>query len=141
GIDTGMGLERLTAVLQGVRSNYDADLFAAVLAGFRSRSADAPDSLQRALPGSRTRSAHAPARPQRGRAFKVLADHLRSTSMLIADGVSPGNEGRGYVLRRLVRRAAVHGRRVGLSGGLTAGVDDLVEVMHGAYPELDEHRG
>ena len=122
GIDTGMGLERLAAVLQGVRSNYETDLFAPIISGFRSRAEDGPTT------------------PRRTAAFNVLADHLRSAAMLVGDGVTPANEGRGYVLRRLARRAAVHGRRVGLRGGLAAGVDDLAGVMAGAYPELDEHR-
>ena len=120
GIDTGMGLERVTAVLQGVRSNYETDLFAPLIAGFRARSSGAATEAQRSL--------------------NVLADHLRAGAFLVADGVTPSNEGRGYVLRRIVRRAAVHGRRLGLSGGLAAGVGDLVEVMGGAYPEVAEQQ-
>jgi len=121
-IDTGMGLERITAVIEGVRSNFETDLFAPLVAGFEARSAPIAPS------GERTVS------------LRVLADHLRSCSFLIADGVTPANEGRGYVLRRIVRRAAIHGRRVGLEGGLAAGVGDLCEVMGAAYPELVERR-
>jgi alanyl-tRNA synthetase len=122
GIDTGMGLERITSVLQGVRSIYDTDLFAPLIAGFRNRSGAAAES------------------PAAQRSLNVLADHLRACSFLIADGVTPSNEGRGYVLRRLIRRAAVHGRRIALSGGLAAGVGELVSAMSGAYAELDESR-
>jgi alanyl-tRNA synthetase len=123
GIDTGMGLERITSVLQGVRSIYETDLFAPLISDFRQRAQDgAAESADRQ------------------RSLNVLADHLRASSFLIADGVTPANEARGYVLRRLIRRAAVHGRRIGLRGGLAQGVSTLVEVTAGAYPELDEHR-
>ena len=121
GIDTGMGLERTAAVLQGVRSIYDTDLFAGIIGGFRSR-ADAADP----------RTAQ--------RSFNVLADHVRAAAFLIADGVLPSNEARGYVLRRLIRRAAVHGRRVGLRGGLAEGVDDVAVAMAGVYGEFDQRR-
>ena len=122
GIDTGMGLERMAAVMQGVRSNYQTDLFLPIVAGFESRSSAAVDAATRS------------------RALNVLADHARCSSLLIADGVLPGNESRGYVLRRIIRRAAVHGRRIGLRGGLSAGVADVVAVMGDAYPELVQHR-
>ncbi|HEY0410710.1 MAG TPA: alanine--tRNA ligase-related protein, partial [Candidatus Dormibacteraeota bacterium] len=72
--------------------------------------------------------------------LRVLADHLRASAFLVADGVTPGNEGRGYVLRRIVRRAGLHGRRLGLQGGLAAGVNDLCEVMGFRSPELVERR-
>jgi len=117
-VDTGMGFERITAVLQDKRSIYDTDLFQPLVEGFLRRAGD----------------------PNITRSFNVLADHLRGASFLIADGVLPGNEGRGYVLRRVIRRAAVHGRRVRLSGGLAGGVDDLAAVMGDAYPELIQHR-
>jgi alanyl-tRNA synthetase len=121
-IDTGMGLERITSVIEGVRSNFETDLFAPLIAGFAQRSTLAPP------------------RPVRTVSLRVLADHLRSSAFLIADGVTPGNEGRGYVLRRIIRRAGLHGRRLGLQGGLAAGVSDLCEVMGFAYPELVERR-
>jgi alanyl-tRNA synthetase len=121
-VDTGMGLERMAAVLQGVRSNYETDLFKGIVVGYVSRASVAPDT------------------PQRQMSFNILADHLRSASFLIADGVTPSNEGRGYALRRVIRRAAVHARRVGLQGGLAAGLPDLVEIMDAAYPELHERQ-
>jgi alanyl-tRNA synthetase len=119
-VDTGMGLERMTAILQGQRSIYDTDLFRPIVASFRSRA---------------RRSG-----PEAVRSLNVLADHLRGAAFLVADGVLPGNEGRGYVLRRVIRRAAVHGRRVQLSGGLAGGVDELVAIMGSAYSELAERR-
>jgi len=121
-VDTGMGLERMAAVIQGVRSNYETDLFSGIVAGFVSRASVGPET------------------PQQRISFNVLADHLRSSSFLIADGVVPSNEARGYALRRVIRRAAVHARRVGLRGGLAEGVGDLVAVMGDAYPELAERR-
>jgi alanyl-tRNA synthetase len=120
-VDTGMGLERVTAILQSCRSVYDTDLFAGLVESFRRR-AD-------------------PSRGDAQRSFNVLADHLRGAGFLIADGVLPSNEGRGYVLRRVIRRAAVHGRRVALEGGLAGAVDALVADLGGAYPELVERRG
>jgi len=122
GIDTGMGLERITAVIEDVRSNFETDLFAPLIAGFEARSAPAAPSAERTV------------------SLRVLADHLRSCAFLVADGVTPANEGRGYVLRRIIRRAGLHGRRVGLDGGLAAGVGDLCELMGSAYPELVERR-
>jgi len=121
-IDTGMGLERITSVLEGVRSNFETDLFAPLVAGFEARSRG---SLQA---------------PERTVSLRVLADHLRAGSFLVGDGVVPANEGRGYVLRRIVRRAGLHGRRLGLEGGLAAGVGDLCGVMGEAYPDLVERR-
>ncbi len=119
-IDTGMGLERLTAVVQGKHSNYDSDLFAPIL---------------RAI-GERTKQ-HYGAALASDRSMRVIADHLRAISFLIADGILPSNEGRGYVLRRILRRAARHGRLLGVAEpflhGLTASV---VECMGGVYPEL-----
>ena len=121
-VDTGMGLERITAVLQGVRTSYETDLFALLLQGFAARSDADPE------------------RPEHLVALRVLADHLRAGAFLIGDGVLPGNEGRGYVLRRVLRRAALFGRRIGLRGGLAGGVGDLVTVMGDVYGELREHR-
>ncbi len=121
-VDTGMGLERMAAVLQGVRSNYETDLFSGIVAGFVSRAATGPET------------------PQLRMSFNVLADHLRSSAFLIADGVTPGNEARGYALRRVIRRAAVHGRRVGLRGGIADGLPELVAAMGGAYAELQERQ-
>lgn len=120
-VDTGMGLERMTRAVQGVRSIYETDLFAPLIDDLRSRAA-------RPEPSAETQ-----------RSFNVLADHLRGASFLIGDGVTPANEGRGYVLRRLVRRAAIHGRRVELRGGLADGVPVIVQLMGGVYPELVAH--
>jgi alanyl-tRNA synthetase len=121
-VDTGMGLERMAAVLQGARCNYATDLFAPIMAG-----------LERRAPGGTD-----PAR--RARSIRVLADHVRGATFLIAEGVLPANEGRGYVLRRVLRRAALHARRVDLRGGLAGAVADVVTTMEAAYPELGQYR-
>jgi alanyl-tRNA synthetase len=117
-IDTGMGLERVTAVLQGVSDNYDIDLFKALIAA--SVEATGVKAQGEATPSHR-----------------VIADHLRSTSFLIADGVSPSNEGRGYVLRRIMRRAMRHAHLLGAAEPLMHRlVPTLVAEMGAAYPEL-----
>lgn len=119
-IDTGMGLERLTAVAQGRLSNYDSDLFAPLLAAIGGRA-----------------GAQYGAAEQADRSMRVIADHLRAITFLMADGVLPSNEGRGYVLRRILRRAARHGRLLGITEPflheLTATV---VNHMGEAYHEL-----
>lgn len=119
-IDTGMGLERLAAVVQGVTSNYDTDLFTPILAAIATRT------------GHRYRhEAHA------DRSMRVIADHLRAISFLIADGVLPSNEGRGYVLRRILRRAARHGRLLGVAEPFLYDLTrTVVEMMREPYPEL-----
>src|SRR5690606_29937026 len=110
-IDTGMGLERVAAVLQGVHDNYDVDLFRALIA-----SSDA-------LVGGAADPASIPS-------HRVIADHLRSSSFLIADGVMPSNEGRGYVLRRIMRRAMRHAHLLGAQDPLMHRlVPTLVEQM------------
>ncbi len=117
-IDTGMGLERISAVLQGVHDNYDTDLFKALIAA----SVDATG----VKPEGEARFSH-----------RVIADHLRSTSFLIADGVLPSNEGRGYVLRRIMRRAMRHAHLLGAKDPLMYRlVPALVRQMSDAYPEL-----
>jgi alanyl-tRNA synthetase len=117
-IDTGMGLERLTAVLQGVHDNYDIDLFRTLI--------DASKALVGGATGPEGEASH-----------RVIADHLRSTSFLIADGVSPSNEGRGYVLRRIMRRAMRHAHLLGAREPLMHRLaPTLVSEMGGAYPEL-----
>jgi alanyl-tRNA synthetase len=121
-VDTGMGLERMAAVLQGVRCNYDTDLLRPIVDGFDRRIGAGRDA------------------PGRTRSLRVLADHARGATFLIADGVVPGNEGRGYVLRRVIRRAALHGRRLHLEGGLAGAVADVVDVMGDVYPELSRRR-
>jgi alanyl-tRNA synthetase len=121
-VDTGMGLDRLAAIVQGVRSDYETDQFAGIVASF----------AERTEPGADT--------PERTASLHVLADHVRAATFLIADGVLPATEARGYVLRRVVRRAAIHGRRIGLRGGLAPSVGAVVEAMGDAYPEIVEHR-
>ncbi len=117
-IDTGMGIERLTAVLQGVHDNYDIDLFRTLI------------SASQALVGG-------PGGATNGPSHRVIADHLRSTSFLIADGVTPANEGRGYVLRRIMRRAMRHAHLLGAAEPLMHRlVPTLVAEMGEAYPEL-----
>ncbi len=115
-VDTGMGLERISAVLQHVHANYEIDLFQALL------KAAARETKQSNLDQP---------------SLLVLADHIRACSFLIADGVIPGNEGRGYVLRRIIRRAIRHGYKLGARDAFFYKmVPDLVEQMGTAYPEL-----
>jgi len=117
-VDTGMGLERLAAVMQGVHSNYEIDLFQALLKAVADLANT--DNLNNA-------------------SLNVIADHIRSCSFLIIDGVLPSNEGRGYVLRRIIRRAARHGHKLGLSEPFFHKlVAALVAEMGEAYPELAE---
>ncbi|MGH7610098.1 MAG: alanine--tRNA ligase [Candidatus Dormibacteria bacterium] len=124
GVDTGMGLERIAMVLQGVPSIFDTDLFAPIRDDFSSR----------CDPGSELE----PATAQRH--LRILADHARGACMLLADGVAPGNEGAGYLVRRLVRRALVSARQLGLEGGLAAGVGAVCRVLGPTYPELEAGR-
>ncbi|RJF83836.1 alanine--tRNA ligase [Azospirillum cavernae] len=117
-IDTGMGLERLAAVLQGQHDNYDIDLMRALIVASADATKTSPDG------------AHAVS-------HRVIADHLRSSSFLIADGVLPSNEGRGYVLRRIMRRAMRHAHMIGAVEPLMHRlVSALVQQMGDAYPEL-----
>ncbi len=123
-IDTGAGLERLAAVLQGVASNFDSDLLRPII-GFME---DLSGVRYGAGPGTDV-------------SLRVIADHARSTTFLVADGVLPSNEGRGYVLRRILRRGLRHGRLLGVDEPFMAKVTGrVVEVMQGAYPELAEAR-
>ncbi|HEX4634540.1 MAG TPA: alanine--tRNA ligase [Rhizomicrobium sp.] len=122
-IDTGMGLERIAAILQGVTNNYDVDLFRHLIAA--SESASGVDSK-----GEATFS------------HRIIADHLRATSFLIADGVLPSNEGRGYVLRRIMRRGMRHAHLLGTKDPLMHRlVPALVAEMGSAYPELQRGEG
>ena len=117
-IDTGMGIERLTAVLQGVHDNYDIDLFRTLI------------RASRELVGGSGGATNGPS-------HRVIADHLRATSFLIADGVTPSNEGRGYVLRRIMRRAMRHAHLLGAQEPVMHRlVPTLVSEMGDAYPEL-----
>ena len=122
-VDTGMGLERVTALLQGVNGNYDSDLLRSMIAVTEERA------------GRRYRGGSTP----EDVAFRVIADHGRAIAVMIADGILPSNEGRGYVLRRLLRRAARQGRQLGLTEPFLGSVsDDVVRVLGSAYPELVE---
>lgn len=115
-VDTGMGLERISAVMQHVNSNYDIDLFQSLLTA-------AADAIGCANEGQAS--------------LKVVADHIRSCSFLIADGVLPSNEGRGYVLRRIIRRACRHGNKLGATGNFFYKiVAALVAEMGASFPEL-----
>ena len=117
-IDTGMGLERIAAVLQGVHDNYDTDTFKALI--------EASAELTRTEAGGERKASH-----------RVIADHLRASGFLIADGVLPDNEGRGYVLRRIMRRAMRHAHIIGAAEPLMHRlVPSLVAEMGAAFPEL-----
>ena len=119
-VDTGMGLERIAAVMQGVHSNYDIDLFRRLIAA-AAAATNTSDLKSTSL--------------------RVIADHIRAASFLIVDGVLPGNEGRGYVLRRIIRRALRHGHELGVSQPFFFQlVEPLVKEMGAAYPELREGR-
>ena len=119
-VDTGMGLERLAAVMQGVHNNYDIDLFKKLI-GEASKLAACSDLQNNSL--------------------RVIADHIRSCAFLITDGILPSNEGRGYVLRRIIRRAIRHGYRLGLQDVFFFKlVAPLVEEMGEAFPELAKHQ-
>ena len=131
-IDTGMGLERVTAVLEGVISNYDTDLFRPLI----ERAAEITKvSLEKEL----QKESHA----KSAASLRVIADHSRASTFLISDGVLPSNEGRGYVLRKIIRRAIRHGRLLGYQQPfLFLMANEVVKLMRDAYPELveQEHR-
>jgi alanyl-tRNA synthetase len=123
-VDTGMGLDRLTSVIQGVNTNYDTDLFMPIHAAMRELLGHDPDAFE-----------------AERFSYQVIADHSRAVTFLVADGVAPSNEGRGYVLRRILRRAVRHGRLLGRRApfmDVTAGV--VIDVMEGAYPYLADQR-
>ncbi len=124
GVDTGLGLERLASVVQQVPSNYDTDLFAPIHARMRDLLGHEPDGFE-----------------AERFSYQVIADHSRAATFLIADGVLPSNEGRGYVLRRILRRAIRHGRLLGRTDPFMAETAQVViETMAEAYPHLAEHR-
>ncbi|MGZ3537277.1 MAG: alanine--tRNA ligase [Thermodesulfobacteriota bacterium] len=121
-IDTGMGLERISAILQGVKSNYETDLFKPIFKEI--------ERVSRVPYGKDPRS---------DTSLRVIADHSRAATFLISDGVLPSNEGRGYVLRRIMRRAMRHGKLLGVDGPFLYQVSSkVVGLMKGAYPELRE---
>ncbi|MCX7659815.1 MULTISPECIES: alanine--tRNA ligase [Caldimonas] len=124
-VDTGMGLERIAAVLQGVHSNYEIDLFVALLAA-------AKQAVDAAGAGDCDKGSPS---------LKVIADHIRACAFMVADGVIPGNEGRGYVLRRIARRAIRHGYKLGARVPFFHRiVAAVVQQMGDAYPELRQHQ-
>jgi len=130
GVDTGMGLERLASVLQGAASNYETDLFAPIMAAAarlaESRGGRRPD----------------PASENDRVALRVIADHVRAMVFLMADGAIPSNDGRGYVLRRIMRRAIRFGRSLGIETPFLCDLaGTVIEVMESAYPELVAHAG
>ncbi|HTM64523.1 MAG TPA: alanine--tRNA ligase [Gammaproteobacteria bacterium] len=115
-VDTGMGLERVTAVIQGVHNNYDIDIFQHLIKAAAKLTSNSKDAIF---------------------SLRVIADHIRSCSFLIIDGVTPSNEGRGYVLRRIIRRALRHGNKLGRTEPFFYQlVKPLAEIMGEAYPEL-----
>ena len=119
-VDTGMGLERMAAVMQGVHSNYDTDLFQGLIHG--AAAVIGGDDLN-------------------SPSLKVIADHIRACSFLIAEGIRPENEGRGYVLRRIIRRAARHGHRLGMQQPFFYRlVEPLQQIMGDSYPQLSDQR-
>ena len=123
-VDTGMGVERTAAVIQNVMTVYETDVYQAIMAWIADESGVAYGDSSEAT-----------------KAHRILADHGRGMTFLAADGVSPSNEGRGYVMRRIIRRAVQQGSRVGLEPPYLAGLADVViEQMHDGYPELEEHR-
>ena len=127
-IDTGMGLERTAAICQGKRSNFDTDLFQELI-GYAA-------SLAKV-----TYSFSAPNTNDTDTALRVIADHSRAIAFMVADGIMPSNEGRGYVLRRLIRRAYRFGRLIGMEAAfLNQTVAKVVDIMGGDYPELKESR-
>ncbi len=122
-VDTGLGLERLVAVCQGVRSNYQTDLFTPMIAKAAEISGREPEGEDRV-------------------SMQVIADHARAVTFAVCDGANPGNEGRGYVVRRILRRAARHGRRLGLTEPFLWRIAEVViDEMGDAYPDLVERRG
>jgi alanyl-tRNA synthetase len=121
-IDTGMGLERLTAVIQGVKSNYDTDLFAPIISFMEKTSGK--------IYGKNA---------DNDVSIRVIADHSRAVTFLIGDGIMPSNEGRGYVLRRILRRAARHGKMLGINKPfLHQSAQVVIDMMKGIYPDLVE---
>ncbi|WP_258359926.1 alanine--tRNA ligase [Moorella sulfitireducens (nom. illeg.)] len=122
-IDTGMGLERMASILQGVNSNFDTDLLQPLIKAMEALSGRSYDRGEAGFP------------------FRVIADHARACTFLIADGVLPGNEGRSYVLRRILRRAARFGKALGVEEPfLYRLVDTVVDIMSQAYPEVAEQQ-
>jgi alanyl-tRNA synthetase len=126
GVDTGLGLERIVAIIQGVDNSYDTDLFTPILARIQQLTGDGDDWRQQ---------------PERRVAYRVIADHARAAVNLISDGVVPGNEGRHYVTRMVIRRAARYGRKLGFGEPFLARVaETVIAELSGVYPELNRNR-
>lgn len=124
-IDTGMGLERIAAIMQGVDNNYDTDVLRGLVA------------VGESLSGKEYKKDEAT-----DLALRIMADHSRAVTFMIADGILPGNEGRGYVLRRLLRRAVMKGHSIGIEGAFLAHfIDKIIELMGPVYPEIVENEG
>jgi alanyl-tRNA synthetase len=124
GVDTGMGLERMSVVLQGVHSDYETDLFVPILDRIRELTGHSEEEMQRQITS-----------------YRVIADHARATTFLIGEGVLPGNEWRSYVLRRIMRRAMVHGRKLGLDKPFLGEIAKRVmEIMGDIYPDTLQKR-
>ena len=139
-VDTGMGLERIAAVLQGVISNYHTDLFVPLL---RAAARLTHSRLEEVAVGRGLTRIALPSESEYGVAVsqQVIADHARAATFLISDGVMPSNEGRGYVLRKIIRRAIQHGRLLGQSSPFFFSmVDAVCDTMRIAYPELINHK-
>ncbi|HKV78259.1 MAG TPA: alanine--tRNA ligase [Candidatus Sulfotelmatobacter sp.] len=138
-IDTGMGLERVTAVLQGVISNYETDLFTPLIRRGAELTLGSQQAAELRSAGQPMAAVPTQATHKSAASLRVIADHSRAASFLISDGVLPSNEGRGYVLRKIIRRAITHGRLLGQTKPflyqMVAAVRDL---MRDAYPELNE---
>ncbi|MBX7136413.1 MAG: alanine--tRNA ligase [Oligoflexia bacterium] len=135
-VDTGMGLERTTSILQKVRSNYDTDLLRSIITVTEKLSGFKYDGSSYEIRDLRADQSYA-----RDVAMRVIADHSRAMCFLIADGITPGSDGRGYVLRRIIRRALRHGRVLKFKEPfLTATCSEVISNMGGHYQELNERR-
>ena len=149
-VDTGMGLERIAAVVQGVHNNYQIDSFQYLIRAIAQLAFDVPakagihphgDTDAESEMDSRLRGKDSRIIDLEHPSLKVIADHIRACAFLISDGVLPSNEGRGYVLRRIIRRAVRHGNKLGLPTPFFCTlVRPLVAIMGGAYPELADHQ-
>ena len=123
-VDTGMGLERVVSVIQDTPTNFETDLFMPIIQQLEQLSAGKKYNASKDLDVS----------------FKVIADHIRAVSFAIGDGALPSNEGRGYIIRRLIRRSVMHGQRLGIQGSfLTKLVPTVASIMHSYYPEVTEN--
>ena len=123
-IDTGMGLERIAAIMQGVTNNYDTDVLRSLIAV-----------------GERLSGKEYKTDADVDKSLRIISDHSRSVTFMIADGILPSNEGRGYVLRRLLRRAIQKAHTVGIEGPfLNEYVDEIVKLMGDVYPEIIDNR-